>query len=100
HVEVDPTMQVDRLTSAVLEFATGTSTFTCGTQIAPYQRVLIFGTTGPIEIEIPFTAPPDRPCRMWLQTGAEFGSAEELRFDVCHQYTLQDDAFSRELLYN
>ena len=58
----------------------------------------IFGTTGRIEIEIPFNAPPDRPCRIWLQTGAEFGSAEEIRFDVCDQYTLQADAFARAIL--
>ena len=60
-----------RSRSAVLEFEGGTSTFTCGTQLAPYQRVNIFGTTGRIEIEIPFNAPPDRPCRMWLQTGGQ-----------------------------
>src|SRR6476469_3147848 len=53
HIELDPTTQVDRLSSAVLEFAAGTSTFTCSTQIAPYQRVNIFGTKGRIEIEIP-----------------------------------------------
>lgn len=98
HIELDPTTQVDRLTSAVLEFAAGTATFTCGTQIAPYQRVNIFGTTGRIEIEIPFNAPPDRPCRIWLQTGAELGSAEEIRFDVCNQYTLQADVFARAIL--
>jgi predicted dehydrogenase len=99
-IELDPTTQVDRLTSAVLEFAAGTATFTCGTQIAPYQRVNIFGTDGRIEIEIPFNAPPDRPCRIWLQTEAEFGSAEEIRFDVCDQYSLQADAFARAILDN
>jgi predicted dehydrogenase len=98
HIEMDSTMQVDRLTSAILEFAAGTTTFTCGTQIAPFQRVNIFGTTGRIEIEIPFNAPPDRPCRMWLQTSSEFGSAEEIRFEVCDQYTLQADAFARAIL--
>src|SRR6476469_1381452 len=88
HIELDPTIQIDRLVSAVLEFAAGTATFTCGTQIAPFQRVNIIGTTGRIEIEIPFNAPPDRPCRMWLQTSSEFGSAEEISFEVCDQYTL------------
>jgi predicted dehydrogenase len=98
HIELDPTMQVDRLTSAVMEFAAGTSTFTCGTQIAPYQRVNIFGTKGRIEIEIPFNAHPDRPCRLWLQTTANFTKPEEIRFDVCDQYTLQADAFARAIL--
>jgi predicted dehydrogenase len=98
HIELDPTTQVDCLTSAILEFPTGTATFTCGTQIAPFQRVNIFGTAGRIEIEIPFNAPADRPCRMWLQTGAELSSAEEIRFDTCNQYTLQADAFARAIL--
>src|SRR3954447_16045812 len=99
-MERDPVSQVDRLTSAVLEFDRGTSTFTCGTQIAPYQRVNIFGTQGRIEIEIPFNAPPDRPCRIWLQTKPELQSAEETRFEICDQYTLQADAFARAILHD
>ena len=58
----------------------------------------IFGTAGRIEIEIPLNAPPDRPCRIWLQTSAEFGSVEEIRFDLCDQYALQADAFARAIL--
>jgi predicted dehydrogenase len=98
HIDLDPTTRVDRLTSAVLEFGEGTATFTCGTQLAPYQRVNIQGTAGRIEIEIPFNAPGDRPCRIWLQTEPEFAGAEEIQFDVCNQYTLQADAFARAIL--
>jgi predicted dehydrogenase len=98
HIERDPATQVDRLTSAVLEFGRGTATFTCGTQIAPYQRVNIFGSSGRIEIEIPFNAPSERPCRIWLHTAAEFEPAEEIRFEVCNQYALQADAFARAIL--
>jgi predicted dehydrogenase len=98
HIELDPATRVDRLTSAMLEFAEGTATFTCGTQLAPYQRVNIQGTTGRIEIEIPFNAPADRPCRIWLQTGAEFTPVEAVQFDVCNQYTLQAEAFARAIL--
>ena len=95
----DPETQVDILTSAVLEFESGTSTFTCGTQLVPYQRVNIFGTTGRVEIEIPFNAPPDRPCRIWLQTSGPAGDhTEEIRLDTCNQYTLQADAFGRAIL--
>lgn len=43
-IEEDPNMKVDRLTSGILEFSRGTSTFTCATQLVPYQRVNIFGT--------------------------------------------------------
>jgi predicted dehydrogenase len=98
HIERDPSTKVDRLISAVLEFMKGTATFTCGTQIAPYQRVNIFGTTGRIEIEIPFNAPSDRPCRIWLQTAAEFVAPQEICFETCNQYALQADAFARAIL--
>jgi predicted dehydrogenase len=95
----DPETQVDCLTSAVMEFELGTSTFTCGTQMAAYQRVNIFGASGRIEIEIPFNAPPDRPCRMWLQTsGPQGDNVKEITFDICNQYTLQADAFGRAVL--
>ena len=81
HIERDPALEIDRLVSAVLEFFQGTSTFTCSTQLVPHQRVNIFGTSGRIEIEIPFNAPPDRPCRVWLQIGTKPGTPiEELTF--------------------
>ncbi|MCF7973297.1 MAG: Gfo/Idh/MocA family oxidoreductase [Phycisphaerae bacterium] len=93
-VENDPEFNTDRLASGILEFERGTATFTCSTQLAPYQRVHIFGTTGRIEIEIPFNAPPDMPCRLWLQQEA----IREITFDAADQYTLQCDAFSRAIL--
>ena len=60
-IENDPKLGVDRLTSAMLDFPSGQSVWTCSTQLVNYQRMQFFGTTGQIEIEIPFNAPPDRP---------------------------------------
>lgn len=94
-VEEDPEMKVDRLTSGILEFASGTSTFTCATQLVLYQRVNIFGTKGRIEIEIPFNAPPDRPCKIWHRDDAR---TEEVILGICNQYTIQGDLFSRAVL--
>src|ERR1700693_3535832 len=37
-VERDPQMKVDRLTSAILDFPSGQSTFICSMQLVPYQR--------------------------------------------------------------
>lgn len=96
-IEYDPRFGTDRLTSAVLDFGSGTSTFTCATQLVPYQRVNIYGTTGRVEIEIPFNSPPDRPCRIWHQRGNE---VQEITLEVCDQYTLQGDAFSQAILNN
>ena len=96
-MEFDPSLAVDRLTSGLLQFERGTATFTCATQLAPYQRVHIFGTEGKIEIEVPFNAPPDEHTRIWITTGS---GKEEISFDICDQYTIQGDAFSKAILEN
>jgi predicted dehydrogenase len=79
----------------MLDFGRGTATFTCSTQLAPYQRVNILGTGGRVEIEIPFNSPPDRPCRIWHHRGAEI---EEIAFDICDQYTIEGDLMSEAIL--
>lgn len=96
-VDYDPNFHTDRLASGMLDFGNGTATFTCSMQLVPYQRVNIYGREGRVEIEIPFNAPPDRPCRMWLQRG---GTIEEIVFDICDQYTIQGDLFSQAILNN
>src|SRR5262245_30272079 len=95
-VEHDPHFATDRLTSAVLQFPTGQALFFCSTQLVPYQRMQILGTEGRIEIEIPFNAPPDRPCRIFVDDGSALGdrSARVETFDVVNQYTLQGDLFA------
>jgi predicted dehydrogenase len=90
-VEYDPIMKTDRLASAILDFPSGQSIFTCGTQVAPYQRMHFIGTDGRIEIEIPFNAPPDRPCRIFVNDAVE-------EFPICDQYTIQGDEFSRAII--
>lgn len=94
-LEYDPDFKTDRLASGVMDFGTGTSTWTCSTQLADYQRVTIMGTEGRVEIEIPFNAPPDRPCRLWHQRGAKL---EEIVFDAVDQYGIQGDLFSLAVL--
>jgi predicted dehydrogenase len=94
-IELDPGFETDRLTSTILDFGRGTATFTCATQLAPYQRVNILGTEGRVEIEIPFNAPSERPCRMWHQRGTD---VEEIVLDICDQYTIQGDLFSLAVL--
>ena len=56
-------MKIDRLTSAILDYPSGQASFLCSTQMVAYQRAQFFGTEGRLEIEIPFNAPNDRPCR-------------------------------------
>jgi predicted dehydrogenase len=124
-IDRDPEMGTDRMTSFVMDFsgaglnpntpegeaasgrsgergsvlrlpAAGHSIGTCSTQASPYQRVQIAGTDGRIEIEIPFNAPPDRPCRIFVDEGKSLlgKGIEVLEFPVCDQYTIQGDLFS------
>lgn len=95
-IERDPQFGTDRISSATLDFGDVRSQFTCSTQLVPYQRMNFYGTKGRIEIEIPFNAPPDRPCRIFTDDGRDvFGTgitAQE--FPTVDQYTLEGDAFS------
>lgn len=90
-LDTDPQLGVDTMASMMLDFDGAHAVGTCSTQMAAYQRIHILGTSGRIEIEIPFNAPPDRPCRIFL-------GDEEIRLDVCDQYTIQGDLFSRAIL--
>jgi predicted dehydrogenase len=95
----DPDFKVDRLTSAILDFPSGQSVFTCSTQLVPYQRMQFLGTTGRIEIEIPFNAPNDRPCEILIDDGRDvFASGIKTEtIPTCDQYTEQGDAFSKAI---
>ena len=96
-VERDPDFQTDRLASAILDFSAGQVIFTCSTQMVPYQRMQFLGTKGRIEIEIPFNAPNERPCRIFLDDGRDVfgGGMSSESFPTCDQYTVQGDAFSQ-----
>lgn len=99
-IDRDPQFGIDRLTSAILEFETGQAIFTCSTQMVNSQRVHFIGTRGRIEIEIPFNAPKDQPTRLFIDGGRDPGGREAIveEFDLCDQYTLQGDDFSRAVL--
>ncbi len=98
-IDRDPDFETDRLTSAILDFPAGQASLVCSTQLVPYQRAQIFGTKGRIEIEIPFNAPTDQPCRLFVDDGSKLGdaSAQTETFDVVDQYALQAEAFSNAI---
>jgi predicted dehydrogenase len=86
----DPRFGTDRVTSMMLDFEPAHAIGTCGTQLAAFQQVHILGSAGRIEIEIPFNAPSDRPCRVLVD-------GEPLEISACDQYTIQADLFSRAI---
>lgn len=98
-IERDPEMKIDRLTSAILDFAPGQAVFTCSTQLVPYQRMQILGTQKRIEIEIPYNIPPDRPSRIFVDDGSDLAgmNARLEGFATCDQYTVQGDLFSKAI---
>jgi predicted dehydrogenase len=81
----------DRLTSALLDFGEAQASFMVSTQIERYQRAMVFGSDGRIEVEVPVNAPPDQAMRILVSRG---GEAETITFDPVDQYTLQGDAFA------
>jgi predicted dehydrogenase len=99
-IERDPEFSTDRLTSGMLYFGSGQSIFTCSTQLVPFQKMEILGTKARIEVEIPYNIPPDRPCRILIDDGAQLGggNARVEEFDAIDQYATQGDAFSRAIL--
>jgi len=106
--DLDPKSGCDCLTSAILDFGVGQASFVVGTQHVPYQRVQIFGTSGHIEVEIPFNAPHDRGCKVYLDGGAvgapdftikqtSTERAELLTTSPANQYAAQWQAFSEAI---
>jgi predicted dehydrogenase len=106
--DVDAKSGCDCLTSAILDFGVGQASFVVGTQHVPYQRVQIFGTSGHIEVEIPFNAPHDRGCKIYLDAGAvgapdftikqtSTERAELLTTQAANHYALQWQAFSEAI---
>lgn len=99
-VDRDPKLGTDRRTSALLDFDPGECVFSCSTQAAPFQTMKVLGTKARVEIEIPFNAPPDRPCKIHVDTGKDLfgGGRRTEEFPVCDQYTIQGDEFSKAIL--
>lgn len=91
----DPNFGTDYLASGVLEFESGTATFSCSTQSEPQQRVNIVGTEGRLVIEIPFNAPAGEESRL---LSYKDGEVEEIEFEPIDQYTIQAHEFSKAVL--
>jgi predicted dehydrogenase len=92
---------VDVLTSAILEFGTGTATFAVSTRVEPDQRVDVYGTDGRISVEIPFNIPPDRPTRIFVTAGGDppvAPATETITFETADPYTVQAERFAAAIL--
>lgn len=94
----DERFGTDIVTSAVLGFGAGISTFVCSTQMAANQRVEVHGTTGLLVVETPFHISPDRPSSLSVVTdGLGHPVTESRELAAANPYTVQADAFSRAI---
>ena len=96
-IERDARSGTDILTSLAMDFGPGQAIGVCSTRMVPAQRVLVYGTRGRIDVEIPFNAPIDRPCRLFVDDGSTLGGPwqQTIELETCNQYTVQGDLFSR-----
>ena len=100
-IDRDPALRTDRTTCGLVDFGEGRFLdFTVSTQCVAYQRVQLCGTSGRIEILIPFNAPANGATRILVDDGLALdGSGISVEtFPPCDQYTLQAEAFSRAVL--
>lgn len=98
-IERDSQTGIDVLSSAMLDFSGRNATFTCSTRLTPFQRMQFCGTTGRIEVQIPFNIPPDTPTQVFVDDGSDlYGrSIEVIDFPAADQYRIQGDLFSRAI---
>ena len=98
-LENDPDYGTDRLSAGIMEFSSGHSVFSCGTQVNYYQRMTLLGTAGRIEVEIPFNAPTDKSLLLKVSDAMEFmgGKTTIEVIPPADQYTIQGDEFSKAI---
>ncbi len=98
-MERDPATGVDVFTSMLLDFAPGQAMGACGMRMARHQRVVVHGTRGRIDVEVPFGPPPDRAVPLRVDDGTDVfgGNAEVIEIPACNQFTLQADRFSQAI---
>lgn len=94
-LDVDPVLGVDRMANAMLVFPNGRATFTCGGQLAPHQVMHAYGTTGRIQIDAPFNAPPDRPSTIHVvEADSQSRGGDTISIEPVNQYACQVDDFA------
>jgi predicted dehydrogenase len=95
-MERDPDMGIDRLGSALLRFPRGHCAFTFGGQMVPWQRMEFFGSTGRIEVRLPFNTPPDFAGAIIIDDGSDLRNETvgTIVVDAADHYVTQVDSFA------
>ena len=98
-IDRDPAFRTDRLGSVILDFPGVQCIFGYSTQLVPRQTMQFLGTKARLEVEVPFNAPNDRPCRLFLYDGPGLGDvvSETIELPICDQYGVMADAFAASI---
>jgi predicted dehydrogenase len=92
----DPSFKTDRLMSGLADFGHARHlSFIVATQGAPYQKTVILGEFGTIEVEVPVNASPDHPNRFTVHVTGKKPKTYEM--PVVDQYQLQAEAFGKAI---
>ena len=90
-MERHPEFDTDVLVSGMLDFGSARSVFTVSTNIAPQQKVAVYGTGGSLVVNVPFNAYPDVPMKVTVETGV---GTRELMCGPSDQYAQMFKAFA------
>ena len=96
-LDYHPEYKVDIHASAILDFEEGRAIISSSIQLCEDQKVKLLGTEGSIDFDIPFNPEHDKPAKIWL---IKENSRKEISMEVCNQYSLQVDLFSKAILTN
>ncbi len=101
-IERDAETGIDKLTSAIMAFPRGHATFTCSTQLVPYQRMQIVGTKGRVEIQIPVNDSPHDKTRIFIDDGSDLTgkNIQTIEIAAADKFAVQGDLFSKAILEN
>ncbi len=92
----DPVFKTDRLMSGLADFGDGRHlSFVVSTQGASFQRTVILGEFGTIEVDIPVNAPPDQPNVYTIKVTGK--KPKRIEMPVTDQYQLQAEDFGRAI---
>jgi predicted dehydrogenase len=93
--QIDPVLGIDQLTSAMMDFAPGTATVSCATQLAPHQSVVVQGSTARLELDLPFNPPSDQPTNIRI---TRKDVTRDIVIEPCNQFVRQADRFAETAL--
>jgi predicted dehydrogenase len=98
HMEFDPRFNIERQTTAIMKFNSKyISRFTSATQQSEFQKVILLGSSGYIEMDTPFIVSAGLSSEVYIVNGKEINT---VKFKPCNQYKEQFDSFSKSIINN